>query len=79
MFPIYQQTGVFSFSPRRGISPEVKVSKVEIIKPIYQVFVATVCRKIKITAWGTLPLYNIRNQVVKISRLVQEVKKETHR
>jgi hypothetical protein len=72
---ICQQRGLFIFPPRRGISSAVKVSKVELIKPIYHVFVITVCRKLKVTAWGKIPLYNIRNQVAKIGRLVQKVKK----
>jgi hypothetical protein len=75
VFLMCQQRGLCSFSPRRRISPEIKVSKVESIKRIYHVFVITVCRKLKFTAWGKIPLYNIRKQVVKIGRLVQKVKK----
>ena len=38
-------------------------------------FVFTVCRKLRVTAWGKIPFDNIRNLVVKIGRLVQKVKK----
>jgi hypothetical protein len=75
VFLICQQRDVFNFSPRRGISPEVKVSKVEITKPIYHVFVVTVCGKLKITAWVKFALYNIHKQKKKIGRLVQKVNK----
>jgi molybdenum cofactor biosynthesis enzyme MoaA len=67
VFLVCQRTGLFSFSPRRANWPEVKVSRAEIIKPIYYVFFLTVCRKLKVTAWGKIPLCNIRNQVAKKS------------